>query len=203
MLVLRLPLPPRPGKGEVEIRKPALLALCAVAVALGVKLAVDALPDAVVAWAFMRPAARLAALYWNADFDAAQVAIRVADVTLVVVRACSATDFFSMTFALLAFAMPIPRLALRIPVSLALAWLVAVTANAVRLVLLVYMDGFLPAVRVPAVHMSVGIAVFLPAFAMLWYTFVAGAGCKRPLGQNLQNQQDFGKDDSHGNAPGR
>ena len=179
------------------------MALCAVAVALGVKLAVDALPDAVVAWAFMRPAARLAALYWNADFDAAQVSIRVADVTLVVVRACSATDFFSMTFALLAFAMPIPRLALRIPVSLALAWLVAVTANAVRLVLLVYMDGFLPAVRVPAVHMSVGIAVFLPAFSILWYTFVVKAGCKRPLGQNLQDQQDFGKDDRHGNAPGR
>lgn len=167
------------------------------------KFAVDALPDAVVAWAFMRPAARLAALYLGAAFDPCELAISARDVTLVVVRACSATDFFSMTFALLAFAMPMPRLALRIPVSLALAWLVAVTANAVRLVLLVYMDGFLPAVRVPAVHMSVGIAVFLPAFSILWYTFVVKAGCKRPLGQNLQDQQDFGKDDRHGNAPGR
>ena len=135
------------------------------------KLAVDALPDAAVAWAFMRPAARLAALYLGAAFDPTALTVSARGVTLVVVRACSATDFFSMTFALLAFAMPIPRLALRIPVSLALAWLVAVTANAVRLVLLVYMDGFLPAVRVPAVHMSVGIAVFLPAFSILWYTF--------------------------------
>ena len=179
------------------------MALCAVVVALGVKLALDALPDAAVAFGFMRPAARLAALYWNADFDAAQVAIRVADVTLVVVRACSATDFFSMVFALLAFAMPIRSLARRITASLALAWLVAVTANAVRLVLIVYMCGFIPLVSVPAVHMSVGIAVFLPAFSILWYTFVVKAGCKRPFGQNLQDQQDFGKDDSHGNASDR
>ena len=110
--------------------------LYAMVVALGVKLAVDALPDAAVAFGFMRPAARLAAIYLGAVFDPSAMAISARGVTIMVVRACSATDFFSMAFTLLCFAMPIRHLALKIPAAVAAAWIVAVLANAVRLVLL-------------------------------------------------------------------
>lgn len=148
------------------------VAAAAVAVALGVKLAVDAVPDAAVAFGFMRPAARLAALYLGAAFDPVGLAVSARGVTLAVVRACSATDFFSMVFALLVFALPVRRLVFRVPAALAAAWFVAVLANGMRLVLLVYADGFCPAAQIPAVHMAIGIAVFLPVFALLWYTFV-------------------------------
>ena len=161
--------------------------LYAIVVALGVKLAVDALPDAVVALGFMRPAARFAAIYLGAAFDIPTMAISARGVTIAVVRACSATDFFSMAFTLLAFAMPIRHLALRIPAAIVSAWIVAVLANAVRLVLLVYADGFFPASQIPAVHMAIGIAVFLPVFALLWYTFVVKVSCKRCFRQNLQD----------------
>ena len=148
------------------------VAAAAVAVALGVKLAVDALPDAAVAFGFMRPAAWLATIYLGAAFDIPTMTISARGVTIAVVRACSATDFFSMVFALLAFAMPIRQLALRLPAVVVLAWFAAVLANSVRLVLIVCADGFFPASHIPVVHMTIGIAVFLPVFAVLWYTFV-------------------------------
>ena len=163
------------------------VAAAAVAVALGVKLAVDALPDAAVAFGFMQPAARLATIYLGAAFDPSAMTISARGVTITVVRACSATDFFSMAFALLCFAIPIRHLALRIPAAVASAWLVAVLANAVRLILLVYADGFFPASQIPAVHMAIGIAVFLPVFTLLWYTFVVKASCKKSFRQNLQD----------------
>jgi exosortase/archaeosortase family protein len=162
-------------------------AAAAVAVALAVKFAVDALPDAAVAFGFMRPAARLATIYLGAAFDPSAMAISARGMTITVVRACSATDFFSMAFTLLCFAMPIRHLALRIPAAVASAWLVAVLANAVRLVLLVYADGFFPASQIPAVHMAIGIAVFLTVFALLCYTFVVKASCKRSFRQDLQD----------------
>ena len=176
------------------------VAAAAVAVALGVKLAVDALPDAAVAFGFMRPAARLAAIYLGAAFDPSAMTISARGVTITVVRACSATDFFSMAFTLLAFAMPIRHLARRIPAAIVSAWIVAVLANAVRLVLLVYADGFFPASQIPAVHMAIGIAVFLPVFALLWYTFVVKASCKGSFGRDLQDSQDLRKDYQHGNV---
>lgn len=163
------------------------VAAAAVAVALGVKLAVDALPDAAVAFGFMRPAARLATIYLGAAFDIPTMAISARGVTITVVRACSATDFFSMAFTLLCFAMPICHLARRIPAAIVSAWIVAVLANAVRLVLLVYADGFFPMSQIPAVHMVIGIAVFLPVFALLWYTFVVKASCKKSFRQDLQD----------------
>ena len=142
----------------------------ALALALAVKLVADALPAAVVAGVFQRPAARLAAFYLNAAYDPAALTVSAHGVTLAVVRACAATDFFSL-------ALPIRRRTLRLPAALAGAWLVAVGANAARLVGLVFADACVcassvPASSVPAVHMAVGLAVFLPAFAALWYTLV-------------------------------
>ncbi|MBQ3672749.1 MAG: hypothetical protein II924_04270 [Kiritimatiellae bacterium] len=142
------------------------------AAALAVKLCVDALPEAAVAVAFLRPAARLAAFHLGAAYDPTALTISAHGVTLAVVRACAATDFFSMVCALFAFALPIRALALRLPAALAAAWLVAVLANAARLVGLVFADACAPASSVSAVHMAVGIAVFLPVFALLWYTLV-------------------------------
>ena len=152
--------------------------MLAVVVALGVKLVVDVLPEAAVAFAFMRPAARLAAIYLGAVFDPAQMTIFAHGVTITVVRACSATDFFSMAFTLLCFFMPIRRLILRIPASVFSAWIVALLSNAMRLVLISYADGLFPASQISAVHMAIGIAVFLPAFALLWCVFVVKASCK-------------------------
>lgn len=142
------------------------------AAALAVKLCVDALPEAAVAVAFLRPAARLAAFHLGAAYDPTALTVSAHGVTLAVVRACAATDFFSMVCALFAFALPIRALALRLPAALAAAWLVAVLANAARLVGLVFADACAPASSVSAVHMAVGIAVFLPVFALLWYTLV-------------------------------
>ena len=139
-------------------------------VAFAAKLGLDVLPDAAAETMFMRPAARLASLYLGAAFDPSSMTLSARGVTLVVVRACSATDFFSMVLAILAFSIPVRRLALRLPAAIAAAWAVAVVANAVRLVLLVYADGFFPASQIPVVHMAIGIAVFLPVFALLWYT---------------------------------
>ena len=144
----------------------------ALALALAVKLVADALPAAVVAGVFQRPAARLAAFYLNAAYDPAALTVSAHGVTLAVVRACAATDFFSLVCALFALALPIRRRTLRLPAALAGAWLVAVGANAARLVGLVFADACVCASSVPAVHMAVGLAVFLPAFAALWYTLV-------------------------------
>jgi len=176
------------SKADMRLKsEKGALVLCTIAVVLGVKLALDALPEAAVAFGFMRPAAHLATIYLGAAFDIPAMTISARGVTITVVRACSATDFFSMAFTLLAFAMPIRHLALRIPAAIAAAWIVAVLANAVRLVLLVYADGFFPASQIPAVHMAIGIAVFLPVFALLWYTFVVKAGCKKSFRQDLQD----------------
>ena len=59
-----------------------------------------------------------------------------------------------------------------IPAALAAAWLVAVLANAARLVVCVSVDAFVPEAQIPVVHMFLGVAVFLPVFAALWYTLV-------------------------------
>ena len=141
----------------------------AFAVAFAAKLFVDVLPDALVESVFTRPASRVAAFYLGAAFDPSAMRLSARGVTLEVVRACSATDFFSILLALLAFAIPVRSLPLRIPAAVLSAWLVAVLANAVRLVLLVYADGFFPTSQIPAVHMALGIAVFLPVFALLWH----------------------------------
>ena len=125
------------------------------AAALAVKLCVDALPEAAVAVAFLRPAARLAAFHLGAAYDPTALTISAHGVTLAVVRACAATDFFSMVCALFAFALPIRALALRLPAALAAAWLVAVLANAARLVGLVFADACAPASSVSAVHIVV------------------------------------------------
>lgn len=142
------------------------------AAALAVKLCVDALPEAAVAVAFLRPAARLAAFHLGAAYDPTALTVSAHGVTLAVVRACAATDFFSMVCALFAFALPVRALALRLPAALAAAWLVAVLANAARLVVCVSVDAFVPEAQIPVVHMVLGVAVFLPVFAALWYTLV-------------------------------
>lgn len=157
-----------------------------IGVAFAAKLAADLLPDAAVAAVFTRPAACLAAIYWNAAFDAAQVTIRAAGVTLAVVRACSATDFFAMCFALLAFSLPVRRLALRVPAALAAAWAAAVLANAARLALMVVVAARFPGAEIPAVHMAVGVSVFLPVFALLWYTLAVKAD-RKVFRQDLQD----------------
>ena len=145
--------------------------LIMLAVASAAKVVADFLPDAVVEAAFMYPAAKLAALYWGVPLASSPLVFSVRGVALEVTRACSATDFFSMAFALMALALPVRRAALRAVAALPCAWAVAVFANAVRLVVLAVVDRAFPRSAVPAVHMAAGIAVFLPVLSLLWYNF--------------------------------
>lgn len=148
-------------------------AIIALGVVFAAKFGFDSLPEAVVSWAFMRPAARLAAFYLGAELDLSTLTIASGGVELAVVRACSATNFCSMAFALLAVFLPVRPLACRLVVSLAAAWGGTIVVNSVRLVLLVFADRFFPSSQIPAVHMSIGIVVFLTVFSALWYTLVA------------------------------
>lgn len=147
-------------------------AAAAVAIAFAVKLLVDQAPDAAVAWAFMRPAARAAAFYLGAMFDPVALTLTARGVTLEVVRACSATDFFAIVFTLFAFTLPLRPLAVRLAAALASGWLATVLSNSVRLILFVFLDGFFPPSQIPAIHMAVGITVFLTVFGILWHGFV-------------------------------
>ena len=149
---------------------------CMLVFALAAKFVMDFLPDAFVEPAFMRPAARLAALYWGAALSDAPLALSVRGVTLEVTRACAATDFFSLVFALFAFELPFRRAALRVLAALPAALAAAILANAVRLALLVAVDAALPAERLPAVHLAVGVSVFLSAYGLLWYGLLAWRG---------------------------
>lgn len=158
------------GMARREVRGWAAM----LAVAFTVKLCMDALPDEAVKFAFMRPAAHLAASYLGTAFDFGRMTLSARGVTIEVVRACSATDFFAMIAALFVSSGAIRSFAFRMAASIPAAWLIAVLANAVRFVLLVFVDGFFPASQIPAVHMAVGIAVFLPVFAVLWYNFAPG-----------------------------
>ena len=87
-------------------------------VAVVAKIVMDLMPDAFVAETFMRPAARVAAIYWGVALDSSPLAFSARGVTLEVTRACAATDFFSLLFAIFAFTLPIRLVALRIAAAI-------------------------------------------------------------------------------------
>ena len=138
--------------------------------ALAAKFVLDCLPDFFVEAVFMRPAGWIAASYCGVPLMFSPLAFTAGGVTLEITRACSATDFFAMVTAFLALALPVGKAFVRIPAAIAAAWVVAVSANAARLVVLAKVDAFFPPSRIPAVHMAVGMAVFFTVFVFLWYT---------------------------------
>jgi exosortase/archaeosortase family protein len=144
----------------------------AIAFAAAAKIVLECLPDFFIEAAFMRPAGWIAASYWGVPLGLSPLAFSVGGVTLEITRACSATDFFAMVASLLAFTLPVKRTVVRIPVAILTAWAVAVSANAARLVVLAKVDALFPPSRIPAVHMAVGMAVFLTVFVFLWYTIL-------------------------------
>ena len=148
-----------------QFRKKLIWCLAVAAVS---KAMMDILPDAVVEAVFMRPAAHIAALYWGAAVESAPLAFSSHGVTLEVTRECAATDFFSLVFALFTFALPMRAVALRGAAAVPLAWAASILTNAVRLAALVVTDRIFPAAHIPAVHLAVGIAVFLSAYVVLW-----------------------------------
>ena len=154
-------------------------------VALAAKSVVDLLPDRAVETAFMFPAAKLAAMYWGVPLATSPLVFSVRGVALEVTRACSATDFFSMAVALFATvkigacgAAP-ARSACRAAVAVPVAWAVAVLANAIRLVVLAVVGRVSPSSEVPAVHLAVGLSVFLPVWCALWYVLSHAEGTQR------------------------
>lgn len=132
------------------------------AVAMGVKLMLDAAGDAFVRMAFRYVPAQVGAWYWGVPLDGTDLSFTAHGVTLEITRACAATDFFSMALALLLFS----RYRWY---SLPLAWGVTLAANAVRIILLIPVDRAFPAAVVPAVHLGAGIAVFLPTLLFIWH----------------------------------
>lgn len=140
-----------------------------VAVAALAKFVMDCLPLGLVRALFMTPAAWAASSYWGVPLEMEPLSFTAHGVTLEVVRACAATDFFSIVFALLACSLPVRSASLRVAVALPAAWFVAVVANSIRLVLLIVADGLFGGTNVPIVHMAVGLAVFLSTFGVLWY----------------------------------
>ena len=138
------------------------------------KVAVASLDDGLVLSLFCRVPAWLAAAYYGAP--CLGTTFHACGVSLDVTRACAATDFFSMLFGAAAAAMLEGCRRFRGALFLVLAYPATLLANAARLVALVPVDAFSKSGAVPAslpwfgeaLHLLVGMLVFLPLFCLFW-----------------------------------
>ena len=143
-------------------------ALCGV-----MKLILAALPDSVILASFCRVPAEVAVFYYGVPLGTETLSFTAKGVTLVVTRACAATDFFAMVVAVLLTARILRegwrwrQLAL-----LPIAWGITLAVNSLRIIALVPVDAVFPKDHAPVVHLLAGVAFFLPAFAgVWWYSF--------------------------------
>lgn len=139
-------------------------------VCLTTKLILDFLPDSVVLVSFCRVPAEVAAFYYGVPLETGTLAFTARGVTLAVTRACAATDFFSLVFAVLLTARLLrPCGWLRVVLSAVEAWTLALVVNSLRVIALVPVESVFPKNQAPVVHLLVGVAFFLPVFAYIWY----------------------------------
>jgi len=131
-------------------------------VALGAKLLLDSLGDGLVRSVFQQLPAQLAAWYWGVPLEPSALGLEVRGVVLKITRACAATDFCAMVFAVLVFS----RWRWFAPL---VAWGVTILANAVRIILLVPAESCFPRPAAPIAHMGVGVLVFLPVLVAVWH----------------------------------
>lgn len=139
-------------------------------VCLPMKLVLDFLPDPVVLASFCRGPAEIAAFYYGVPLETGTLAFTARGVTLAVTRACAATDFFSLVFAVLLTARLLRSCGwIWTVLSVAEAWVLALVVNSLRIIALVPVEAIFPKNQAPVVHLLVGVAFFLPVFAFVWY----------------------------------
>ena len=144
-----------------------------------VKLLLTVAPESVICGLFCAVPAHIAAFYYGVPLDSG-LAFTAKGVTLAVTSACAATDFFALIAA--------TRLAAcflrggvrwtgfgactwwRAVREILLAWGVTLVVNSLRIIALVPVDALFPKDHAPIVHLLVGVAFFLPVFALIWYS---------------------------------
>jgi len=148
---------------------PPLLGCCAVFVVCG---CLRLCQGTIILPVFCRIPAEIASRYYNAGLQVPELVFSAHGLVFTVARSCAATDFFSLVTGLLTYLCIRKRsavLALAIP---PLAWVITITANTVRLILLVpataFMYRYLPEKAFTACHQAIGTLVFLTAFILLW-----------------------------------
>lgn len=139
-------------------------------VCLSMKSVLDFLPNPVVLASFCRVPAEIAAFYYGVPLETDTLAFAARGVTLAVTRACAATDFFSLVFAVLLTARLLrPCGWIRTVLSIVEAWVLTLVVNSLRIIALVPVEAIFPKNQTPVVHLFVGVAFFLPVFAFVWY----------------------------------
>ena len=165
-------------------------ALCGV-----MKLILAALPDSAILASFCRVPAEVAAFYYGVPLGTEALSFTAKGVTLVVTRACAATDFFALVAAVLLTARILRegwrwrQLAL-----LPIAWVITLVVNSLRIIALVPVDAVFPKDHAPVVHLLAGVAFFLPAFAGVWWWMFG----RNPAFENhaeTQSSRDKDKED--------
>lgn len=132
-----------------------------------------------VADAFCKPAAFLAALYFNAPavFDSQGAVIARSAGDIEIYSPCSGFQFFTLLVGLTAFALADQRVARRHPVFFSLtlpaAYLITLVVNAGRIVAVAggvaLLQGHLPPDVMDALHIGTGVAVFLPVLLVSYF----------------------------------
>jgi len=129
-------------------------------------------PDAFVIPVFCHIPAALAAWYYNAALQTPELVFSVRGADIEVARTCGATDFFSMLTGLFTYLCLKRRSLLLAAIALPAAWCATITANTLRVILLVpgqaMIYHFLPERAHAAGHQAVGTFVFLTLFILLW-----------------------------------
>ena len=154
--------------------KPAAAAAVAIAVAQAAAVVAPTLRDA---W-FARPTAWLAGFHFGATCSALRdgfLLARIGCEPLLVTTACSGYDFFALLVAVATFAIvsrPGPAGKQRWSVSLLALYVVAIVANASRVVAVAHVDLFaatmMPPSTLHALHRVAGLAVFLPVMMFVY-----------------------------------
>jgi len=141
------------------------------AVFIGMNLLVSAIPDTVYALMFCRVPTWLAAAFFHAGVDGATLVLgsgRIVSVT----RECGGSDFFALVCAVLTWHAVRQKGAAALPFWWCGAWIFAVLANGMRVILTVwtraFAELFLPERFFGAAHLVSGVLVFFPALFFLW-----------------------------------
>ena len=138
------------------------------------KLAVFFVPESAVLAQFCRVPAEVAAFYYGVPLDVGTLTFTARGVTLAVTRACAATDFYVLVASVFLTARIMREGVgvanrLRDLLDLLLAWVITLAVNSLRIIALVPVDAVFPKDHAPIVHLLVGVAFFLPVFALIWY----------------------------------
>ena len=138
-----------------------------------IKLILAVSPESMILASFCRVPAEVAAFYYGVPLEVETLSFTAKGVTLAVTLACAATDFFAMVAAVLLTARILHEgvgvRRFRDMLEFLIAWVITLAVNSLRIIALVPVDAVFPKDHAPVVHLLVGVAFFLPAFAGIWY----------------------------------